>query len=124
MQFRLRLILAFLSTTLAFAATAMAQTPTTGQVYGGVVDRDDRQVISGATITLQNLRNGHPNTAYSNDKGSYFFKLVEPGSYVLRAVRPRLPSRGVSPNCCAAESAKTRHTCFRPDENWERFSTR
>jgi hypothetical protein len=86
-QFRYLQILAFLSVALATARFSPAQTTTTGQVYGRVIDKDERKALPGAVITLENLRNGHPTAARTNDKGTYFFGLVEPGNYVVRATK-------------------------------------
>jgi hypothetical protein len=69
------------------ASHAAAQSTTTGEIYGGVVDRDTAQRLPEASMTLENLRNGRPLFGRTNSRGNYVFSLVPPGSYKLRAER-------------------------------------
>ena len=69
-----------------FVSFAGAQSSTTGEVYGGVIDRDDNgRPLPAASVTLQNLRNGRVVNASTNSRGNYVFSLVGRGVYSLQA---------------------------------------
>jgi hypothetical protein len=71
--------------TLRPAASARAQSTTTGEIYGGVIDRDNRRPLADASMTLLNLRNGRSRPGRTDARGNYVFSLVEPGNYSVRA---------------------------------------
>ena len=88
MAVRLRFIsTVILIVTLAWASLAAAQSTTTGEIYGGVIDKDSAQPLPDASMMLENLRNGRPLYGRTNGRGSYVFSLVPPGAYRLRAER-------------------------------------
>jgi hypothetical protein len=65
------------------AVAAWAQSPTTGEVAGQVLDPQGA-AVSGANLTLTGS-SGVAREAKSDSSGRYRFPLVEPGAYVLRA---------------------------------------
>ena len=64
---------------------AHAQSTTTGEIYGGVIDKDSRQALPDAAVTLVNLRNGRSQPGRTDSRGNYVFGLVAPGNYSIRA---------------------------------------
>ena len=64
------------------AAFAMAQGITAGSISGTVVDPSSA-VVSGATVTAQNIATGQTLTAETNDTGYFTFRSVPPGAYKI-----------------------------------------
>jgi hypothetical protein len=70
---------------------ASAQTVTTGDVTGAVVDPAGA-VVANAEITLKNVEIGEAHTVFSSAAGLYRFTFVRPGRYELSASSARLQS--------------------------------
>src|SRR2546427_7112191 len=86
MRFRLAWIATFISVlSLGFRILAKAQSTTSGEVYGGVIDRDSRQPLQDAMVRLLNLRNGSARPGLTDSRGNYVFALTERASYSIRA---------------------------------------
>ncbi len=76
-----RQLLALLTLLLA-ASFAMAQGIATGSISGTAVDPSNA-VVSGATVTAQNVETNLSLTAQTNDSGYFTFRNVPPGTYKL-----------------------------------------
>src|SRR6266850_388852 len=86
MRLRLAWIAIFICVlTLGLRVLATAQSTTTGEVYGGVIERDSRQPLKDATVRLSNLRTGRSRPALTDSRGNYVFAFTEPGIYSVRA---------------------------------------
>jgi hypothetical protein len=94
MKSRLMSQLFLLCCIVAMAAGAWAQSPTTGEVAGQVIDPQGA-AVSGATITLTNS-SGSAREATSDSNGRYRFPLIEPGGYELRVEAHGFKSAKVS----------------------------
>src|SRR5690348_1747808 len=68
-----------------------AQTVTTGEITGEVVDPASKLVI-GATVQLKSVETGEPRAVQSNDSGVYRFMFVEPATYEISGRSPGLKS--------------------------------
>ena len=68
-----------------FAEIINAQSGTTS-VSGTVFDRQ-KQLISGATVTLTNAEKGFTRTATTNDNGAFLFPAIQPAIYHLEVER-------------------------------------
>ena len=66
--------------TLALPGLAAAQTITTGDVTGRVVDPIGAAVV-GATVTLTSTEQGTASTVKTDKNGNYRFSLLRPGAY-------------------------------------------
>src|SRR4051794_32845294 len=66
---------------LAFSIAALAQTGTTGQVMGTVIDPSSA-VVSGAKVELSGGA-GVKRETITNSAGEYTFSLVPPGTYAV-----------------------------------------
>jgi hypothetical protein len=71
---------------MAMAAVAWAQSPTTGEVAGQVIDPQGA-AVGGATVTLTSS-SGAVREVTSDVNGRYRFPLIEPGAYTLRSEAP------------------------------------
>jgi hypothetical protein len=60
---------------------------TTGTITGTVMD-PQHALISGATVTLNNLEQGTTRRTVSNQQGIYEFRFLKPGRYTVAAVQP------------------------------------
>jgi hypothetical protein len=83
MKSRLMSQLFLLCCLVAMAAVAWAQSPTTGEVAGQVIDPQGA-AVSGATVTLTSS-SGAVRDVTSDVNGRYRFSLIEPGNYALRS---------------------------------------
>lgn len=64
----------------AFSAVAFAQSTTTGSI-GGVVTNPNKEVVSGASVTVKNLGTNREDTATSDDTGRFKVANLRPGTY-------------------------------------------
>jgi len=58
-----------------------------GSITGKITDPNGA-VVSGATVTIQNLGTSVSESTTTNDEGSYSFPLVQPGKYSLTIASP------------------------------------
>ena len=70
---------------------ADAQTVTTGEVTGAVLDSSGAIVV-GASVLLKNLEMGETSTVRSNGAGLYRFTFVKPGTYEISSASAGLKS--------------------------------
>ncbi len=68
-----------------FSITVFAQSGTTS-VNGTIFDQQ-RQIISGATVTLSNTERGFSRTATTNENGRFSFPTIQPDVYRLEVER-------------------------------------
>ena len=80
----LAFVLVGLVTLLAVTPQSTFAQTSAAQVNGTVTDSTGA-VVPGATLKLKNQRTGIEATATTNDRGSYVFVSVHPGTYVLQA---------------------------------------
>lgn len=59
----------------------------TNAALSGVVADTTEAVVSGATVTAENVRTGVKQTTTTNDSGVYVFPSLQPGAYKLTAER-------------------------------------
>ena len=64
----------------AFSAVAFAQSTTTGSI-GGVVTNPNKEVVSGATVTVKNIGTNKESTATTDDTGRFKVANLQPGNY-------------------------------------------
>jgi Carboxypeptidase regulatory-like domain/TonB dependent receptor len=64
----------------AFSAVAFAQSTTTGSI-GGVVSNPNKEVVSGATVTVKNIGTNREDTATTDDTGRFKVPNLQPGNY-------------------------------------------
>ena len=76
-------VLALAVLVLFSASAALAQTGTAGLV--GEVTDAQKQVIPGATVTIMHAATGASQVVVSDDRGTFRFANVLPGSYTLKA---------------------------------------
>ncbi len=79
-QLSLVSLLAVLALTMVFAASAAAQTASTGALTGTVTDPSGAVVVN-AEVTLTNLATAQERIARTGANGSYRFTLLPPGNY-------------------------------------------
>ena len=65
---------------LGLSAIAMAQSTTTGAV-GGVVTNPNKEVVSGASVSVKNGETGKEDTATTDDSGRFKVANLRPGPY-------------------------------------------
>ena len=65
---------------LALCAVALAQSTTTGAI-GGVVTNPNKEVVSGADVTVKNLETNKEETATTDDTGRFKVANLQPGRY-------------------------------------------
>jgi len=65
---------------LAAGAVALAQSTTTGSI-GGVVTNPNKEVVSGAAVTVKNLGTNKEDTATTDDSGRFKVANLQPGNY-------------------------------------------
>ena len=78
------LALSFFVSTLAFNSICSAQSLTTGDITGTVLDPSGA-AVPNATVKLTNQETGATQTATTNSTGAYRFSLLNPGSYTVNA---------------------------------------
>src|SRR6476620_1902192 len=66
----------------AFSAVAFAQSTTTGSI-GGVVTNPNKEVVSGASVTVKNLGTNREDSATTDDTGRFKVANLQPGSYAV-----------------------------------------
>ncbi|HEY4422633.1 MAG TPA: carboxypeptidase regulatory-like domain-containing protein [Pyrinomonadaceae bacterium] len=76
----------------AFSAVAFAQSNTTGSV-GGVVSNPNKEVVSGATVTVKNMGTNKEDSATTDDTGRFKVSNLQPGNYSVT-----VSSSGFSPS--------------------------
>ena len=77
---------------LAFSAVALAQSTTTGAI-GGVVTNPNKEVVSGAAVTVKNVGTNREDTATTDDTGRFKVANLQPGNYTVT-----VNSSGFSPS--------------------------
>jgi hypothetical protein len=65
---------------LALSAIAFAQSTTTGAI-GGVVTNPNKEVVTGAAVTVKNLETNKEDSATTDDTGRYKVVNLQPGIY-------------------------------------------
>src|SRR5215216_6724222 len=65
---------------LALSAVAVAQSTTTGSI-GGVVTNPNKEVVSGAAVSVKNIGTNKEDTATTDDTGRFKVANLQPGSY-------------------------------------------
>src|SRR6202167_4742688 len=75
------LVVAVISAVLAFGSLASAQSATTS--LRGTVSDAKGAVLTGASVTLNNLATGFSRTVKTDDQGIYQFLEVPPATYVM-----------------------------------------
>jgi hypothetical protein len=76
----------------AFSAVALAQSTTTGSI-GGVVTNPNKEVVTGATVTVKNIGTNREDTATTDDTGRFKVANLQPGNYAVT-----VNSSGFSPS--------------------------
>src|SRR5690349_5614476 len=76
----------------AFSAAALAQSTTTGSI-GGVVSNPNKEVVTGATVTVKNIGTNREDTATTDDTGRFKVANLQPGNYAVT-----VNSSGFSPS--------------------------
>src|SRR5689334_11319784 len=76
----------------AFSAVALAQSTTTGSI-GGVVSNPNKEVVTGATVTVKNIGTNREDTATTDDTGRFKVANLQPGNYAVT-----VNSSGFSPS--------------------------
>ena len=66
----------------AFSATALAQSTTTGSI-GGVVTNPNKEVVSGAAVTVKNVGTNKEDAATTDDTGRFKAANLQPGVYTV-----------------------------------------
>jgi len=77
---------------LALSAVAFAQSTTTGSI-GGVVTNPNKEVVSGAAVTVKNIGTNKEDTATTDDTGRFKVPNLQPGNYSVT-----VSSSGFSPS--------------------------
>ena len=67
---------------LALSAVALAQSTTTGSI-GGVVSNPNKEVVSGAAVTVRNIGTNKEDSATTDDTGRFKVANLQPGNYRL-----------------------------------------
>src|SRR5437899_3244418 len=65
---------------LGLSAIAMAQSTTTGAI-GGVVTNPNKEVVSGAAVTVLNTETNKEDSATTGDQGRFRVVNLQPGTY-------------------------------------------
>jgi hypothetical protein len=76
----------------AFSAAAFAQSTTTGSI-GGVVTNPNKEVVTGAAVTVKNIGTNREDTATTDDTGRFKVANLQPGNYSVT-----VNSSGFSPS--------------------------
>src|ERR1043166_2460097 len=74
----------FLVSCLVLICTGLvsAQSTTTGAI-GGVVQNPNKEVVSGASVTVRNLGTNKEDTATTDDSGRFKVANLQPGAYSI-----------------------------------------
>ena len=76
----------------AFSAVALAQSTTTGSV-GGVVTNPNKEVVSGATVSVKNIGTNREDTATTDDTGRFKVANLQPGNLLRHRKLVRIQSQ-------------------------------
>src|SRR5262249_61201152 len=76
----------------AFSAIAFAQSTTTGSI-GGVVSNPNKEVVTGAAVTVKNIGTNREDSATTDDTGRFKVANLQPGNYTVT-----VNSAGFSPS--------------------------
>src|SRR5205814_1737761 len=76
---------------LALSAVALAQSTTTGAI-GGVVTNPNKEVVSGAAVSVKNIGTNKEDSATTDDTGRFKVANLQPGNYSVT-----VSSSGFSP---------------------------
>src|ERR1043166_1290574 len=76
----------------AFSAVTFAQSTTTGAI-GGVVTNPNKEVVTGAAVTVKNVGTNREDTATTDDTGRFKVTNLQPGNYTVT-----VNSSGFSPS--------------------------
>ena len=76
----------------ALSAVAFAQSTTTGSI-GGVVSNPNKEVVTGASVTVKNIGTNKEDTATTDDTGRFKVPNLQPGVYSVT-----VSSSGFSPS--------------------------
>src|SRR6476469_9768294 len=68
---------------LALSAVAFAQSTTTGAI-GGVVTNPNKEVVSGAAVTVRNVDTNKEDAATTDDSGRFKVANLQPGRYAVK----------------------------------------
>ena len=77
---------------LALSTVAFAQSTTTGSI-GGVVSNPNKEVVSGAAVTVKNIGTNQESSATTDDSGRFKVANLQPGNYAVT-----VNSSGFSPS--------------------------
>src|ERR1043166_5682153 len=77
---------------LALSAIAFAQSTTTGSI-GGVVTNPNKEVVSGAAVSVKNVGTNKEDSATTDDSGRFKVANLQPGNYTVT-----VSSSGFSPS--------------------------
>ena len=66
----------------AFSAIALGQSTTTGSI-GGVVSNPNKEVVSGAAVSVRNVGTNREDTATTDDTGRFKVANLQPGVYAV-----------------------------------------
>ncbi|MFY9912603.1 MAG: carboxypeptidase regulatory-like domain-containing protein [Candidatus Sulfotelmatobacter sp.] len=78
------LALSFLFSTVMLSSVCFAQSLTTGDIAGTILDPTGA-AVPNATVSLTNNETGAKQTTTTNSTGAYRFPLLNPGSYLVNA---------------------------------------
>ena len=78
-----------LSTSVLFAATLMAQTTTSGDITGTVID-PTKAVLANVVVTVTNNATAAAQKTVTNGQGLYRAPFLPPGSYTVSVTAPGL----------------------------------
>src|SRR5215831_2913423 len=78
----LRFCFAVLLVTAMCAVTAMAQGTVTGAI-GGLVSNPNKEVVTGASITIKNNGTAKEETTTTDDSGHFKITNLQPGEYTI-----------------------------------------
>jgi outer membrane receptor protein involved in Fe transport len=91
MKIRQSVALSFLTFLLAVSPTLVAQTITTGDLVGTVMDATGA-IVAGSTVTLTSAETGEMRNETTGANGQFHFSFLRPGPYTISAVSPSLKS--------------------------------
>lgn len=103
---------------IAVAPSIQAQTITTGDLSGVVIDATGA-VVPNSTVTLKDVNTGETRTVVSNATGAYRFMFLKPGKYEVSAVSTGLKSDLMSNVTVAVGQSVTLGLVLKPQEGKE-----